>query len=217
MTTNLAPDTHPAIELTDNEKTLLAIARRVAEDSPDRSRKVGAVIIDPATDHIVSVGCNTLPEGVEHSDEFLTRPAKYDWTEHAERNAIFEVAKSKDKSTEGCAIVLPWFPCVPCSRAIVQAGITRVVSPYPDISDQTWGSDFVTALRILEKGGVQFDHFIDDRPPPAARADDDPAESTATEDRAPVQAWVEHWNTHRELFREGDPAPSPSRRRPGAR
>ena len=89
MTTNLAPDTHPAIELTDNEKTLLAIARRVAEDSPDRSRKVGAVIIDPATDHIVSVGCNTLPEGVEHSDEFLTRPAKYDWTEHAERNAIF--------------------------------------------------------------------------------------------------------------------------------
>ena len=107
MTINLAPDTHPPVKLSRDEAILLAIARRAAEDSPDRSRKVGAVIVDALGD-IVSVGCNTLPQGVEHSDEFLSRPAKYDWTEHAERNAIFDVAKSLGKSTDGCTMVLPW-------------------------------------------------------------------------------------------------------------
>lgn len=198
MTVNLAPDSHPPVQLSEAEQQLLAVARRVAEDSPDRSRKVGAVIVDPNGD-IVAVGCNTLPEGVEHSDEFLSRPAKYDWTEHAERNAIFEVAKSVGKSTHKCSMVLPWFPCVQCSRAIVQAGISRVVSPYPDVSDPNWGEEFVTALRILEKGGVKFDHFIDDRPPPRPRAEGEVEEVVHDPNRLPSQAWVEEWNTHRRL------------------
>jgi len=201
MTLNLAPDTHPPVALSSDETVLLAIARRVAEDSPDRSRKVGAVIVDAFGD-IVSVGCNTLPDGVEHSDEFLSRPAKYDWTEHAERNAIFDVAKSMGKSTDGCTMVLPWFPCAHCARAIVQSGIKRVVAPYPDVTDPNWGEEFKTALRMLAKNSVVFDHFIDDRPPPRPRAEGDHAENTLTADRIPVSEWVDLWNTHRILLDE---------------
>lgn len=215
MTINLAPDSHPPIALSDDETSLLAIARRVAEDSPDRSRKVGAVIIAP-NGEIISVGCNTLPDGVEHSDEFLSRPAKYDWTEHAERNAIFEVAKSLGKSTEGCSMVLPWFPCAHCARAIVQAGIQRVVAPYPDVTDPNWGEEFKTALRMLEKNKVTFDHFIDDRPPPRPRAEGDHAESLSAEGRAPITAWVDHWNAHRAVLDESQWHPAPPRR-PGMR
>ena len=214
MTVNLAPDSHPPVKLSEVEQQLLTVARRVAEDSPDRSRKVGAVIVGPNGD-IVAMGCNTLPEGVEHTDEFLSRPAKYDWTEHAERNAIFEVAKSVGKSTNGCSMVLPWFPCVQCSRAIVQAGITRVVSPYPDVSDPNWGEEFVTALRILEKGGVKFDHFIDDRPPPRPRAEGDVEEVVINPHRLPAQAWVEEWNAHRRLPSEESAATPRRARGPG--
>lgn len=213
MTINLAPDSHPPIQLSVEEAAFLAIARRVAEESPDRSRKTGAVIVDAFGD-IVSVGCNTLPDGVEHSDEFLSRPAKYDWTEHAERNAIFEVAKSAGKSTDGCTMVLPWFPCAHCARAIVQSGIKRVVAPYPDVTDPNWGEEFKTALRMLEKKGVTFDHFIDDRPPSRPRAEGDHAENTLTEGRPSVSAWVELWNSQRVLLDEQSWKPL---RRPGPR
>jgi dCMP deaminase len=193
MTTNLAPEHHPPIELDQREQDLLRLARRVAEDSPDRSRKTGAVIVD-SQGQVISIGCNTLPDGIEHEDRFLTRPGKYDWTEHAERNAVFAVARAKDKSTEGCEMITPWFPCVPCARAIVQAGITRLVCPYPDTQDESWGKDFITALELLERAGVKFDHFIDDRPPPKAVADQDAVVVVIDETRVSAHAWVEHFN-----------------------
>lgn len=70
------------------ETELITLARRVGADSPDRSRKVGAVLLG-AAGSILTTGYNTLPEGVEHVDRYLDRPMKYDWTEHAERNAIY--------------------------------------------------------------------------------------------------------------------------------
>lgn len=103
------------------------------------------------------------------------------------------------KSTDGCTMVLPWFPCAHCARAISQAGIKRVVAPYPDVTDSVWGAEFKTALRILEKTGVRFDHFIDDQPPPKPRADGDPLANEKGPHRLPVEAYVHHWNTHRAL------------------
>lgn len=211
MTINLAPDHHPPIKLTDQERALLAIARRVAEDSPDRSRKTGAVIVDESG-QIVTTGYNTLPLGVEPEDRYLVRPAKYDWTEHAERNAIFEAARTPGKSTGGCEMIVPWFPCVQCARAIVQAGITRLVSPYPDVTDPNWGEEFKTALDILEKGKVKFDHFIDDRPPPKPVAEGEHVEQVVRNDRLPAQAWIDHWNcTQTLLVEEQEPSPAPKK------
>ena len=162
-------------------------SRRVDEDSPDRSRKTGAVIVDRAG-QIVTTGYNTLPLGVEPEDRFLVRPAKYDWTERAERNAIFAAAREAGKSTGDCEMVVPWFPCVQCALAIVQAGITRLVSPYPDVTDPNWGEEFKTALEILEKGKVRFDHFIDDRPPPRPVSEGEHVEMVVDEGKLPVQA-----------------------------
>lgn len=196
---NLAPASHPPIELSPQEEQLLEIARLAAMESPDRSRKTGAIVVD-AQGQIVAFGFNTLPDGVEHADEFLRRPAKYDWTEHAERNAIFQAARSPGKSTDGCTMVLPWFPCVPCARAIVQSGIRRLVSPYPDVADPSWGEDFKTALKILEKGGVRFDHFIDDRPPPKSLPEGQVAVVDKPEGQPPIERVVEHWNRSRRVL-----------------
>lgn len=202
------PDAHPPIALSADETAWLALARRVAEDSPDRSRKTGAVVVRP-DGQVLSIGCNTLTEGVEPTDEVLSRPAKYDWTEHAERNALFAAARAGGHGTAGCTMVVPWFPCVQCARAVAQSGITRLVSPYPDLADPDWGAEFRTSLRILEKAGVRFDHFLDDRPAPRRVAEGETVVAPAPEaDRLPVAAWVEHWNAHGML-----PTPSPGRRR----
>jgi len=58
------------------------------------------------------------------------RPAKYRWTEHAERNAIFSAARM-GVSIVGATMYLPWFPCAECARAIVQSGIGALVAYQP--------------------------------------------------------------------------------------
>lgn len=183
---------HPVYELDENEKKLLALAKRVSEDSPDRSRKVGAVMVNDDL-KIVTFGCNTLPDGVEHADEFLVRPAKYDWTEHAERNAIYAAAR-EGHATGGCTMILPWFPCIECARAMVQAGVTRVIATYPDVDDPTWGEGFKVGLRMFAKKGIQFDAFVDEAPVPKARAEGDHAEVVIDAERPSVVQLVEEWN-----------------------
>ena len=94
--------------------------------------------------------------GHDHRHE---RPAKYFWTEHAERNAIYTAARN-GIPLAGCRMYLPWFPCVDCARAIVQAGVAELVSLAPDFSDPQWGEGFRVSVDLLEEAGVEV-RFID--------------------------------------------------------
>ena len=53
------------------------------------------------------------------------RPEKYDWIEHAERNAIYAAAR-EGRKLMGATMYLNKFPCVECARAIAQTGITEL-------------------------------------------------------------------------------------------
>lgn len=145
--------------MNDYDLKFMRLALEVAQQSNDRSRKVGCVIVGPDNE-IRSTGFNSFPQGivdsVEHRHE---RPAKYLWTEHAERNAIYNAAK-QGVSTNGCKMYLPWFPCVDCSRAIIQAGIKELIAVEPDVGDHRWGSDFAVSLEMLREAGVVL-RFVD--------------------------------------------------------
>ena|ERR1041385_3476444 len=137
------------------DEKFLAIAKTVASWSKDRSRKVGAVIVGP--DHeIRSVGYNGFPRGVDDEVESRhQRPAKYRWTEHAERNAVYNAARV-GIPTRGCTIYLCWFPCMDCARAIVQAGIIEIVAIEPDWNDPIWADDFRDVPTLLREAGVNI-------------------------------------------------------------
>jgi len=131
----------------------MQLARHVAEWSKDRSTKVGAVIVDD-NKVVVAMGYNGFPRGIDDTiEEYHERPAKYRWTEHAERNAIFNAVR-KGVSTMGCTIYLPWFPCMDCARAIAQAGISTVVAVKPNFDDERWGPDFHQSLSLFEQCGI---------------------------------------------------------------
>lgn len=137
----------------------LRLAQAVGEWSKDRSRKVGCIIVDDERG-IRAIGYNGFPRGIE--DEFQarhSRPTKYLWTEHAERNAIYEAARTGTR-LEGCTMYLPWFPCMDCARAIVQVGIKRLVALRPDTTDAQWGEQFATALDLFKEVGTLVE-FID--------------------------------------------------------
>ncbi len=104
----------------------IELVRLVASWSKDRSTKTGCVIVD-SRNVLVSIGWNGFPRGVlDELEERHERPAKYDLTEHAERNAIYNAA-AKGNALAGCRLYVNWFPCAECARAIIQSGITHLV------------------------------------------------------------------------------------------
>lgn len=123
--------------------------------SRDASRKVGCLIVDSARDVELSWGINRFPAGVDSGPpERNERPAKYAWTEHAERNAIYFAARY-GVSLRGATAYIPWFPCVDCARGLIEVGIGAVVvSQRPDLNDPTFGPGFAIAEQMFNEAGV---------------------------------------------------------------
>lgn len=123
-----------------------------------KCKSCGAVIVDDRN-VLVSIGWNGFPRGIDDDiDTRHERPAKYKWTEHAERNAIFNAA-ANGHPIRGCTMYLPWYPCADCARAIIQSGITTIVCTEPDWNDNIWAEDFAIVKEMLQESLV-ITHFI---------------------------------------------------------
>ncbi len=144
---------------------MLEMATMVASWSKDKSRKTGCIITGPNRE-IRSTGYNGFPRGVVDSTPARhVRPAKYLWTEHAERNAIYNAARC-GTPLDGCTIYLPWYPCAECARAIIQCGITTVVGVEPDWNDPKYAEDFKVVVRMLAEARV-IQRFVEGFTAPA--------------------------------------------------
>jgi dCMP deaminase len=114
---------------------LLRISKMFAEFSTCLSRKVGCVIASDAG-HIISTGYNGAPKKTRHADEagcFCQDPGRKSGTfqerlrcSHAELNAIAQAAY-EGVSTRDARIYCVTFPCSFCCKAIIQAGIRKVI------------------------------------------------------------------------------------------
>lgn len=109
------------------DQHFLDMAALAAMRSKDRSTQVGAVIVD-------------------------LRPIKYRYTEHAERNAIYSAARA-GVSTNCCTMYCTHAPCTDCARAVIQAGLNRIVYPSTGIIP-TFTEDTVLALAMLSEADV---------------------------------------------------------------
>jgi len=132
----------------------LRLAREISTWSKDRSTQVGAVIV--AEDKTPGpYGYNGFPRLIDdEAEDRHARPSKYDWTEHAERNAIYNATRT-GLGLKGCTIYVTHVPCPDCARAIVQVGIRRVVV------DQKSREDADFAARWEDKGKVSEAMFAE--------------------------------------------------------
>jgi len=138
------------------DRRWIELVHLVSSWSKDRSTKVGSVVVDDRNT-LVSMGWNGFPRGIDDSVEARhARPAKYEWTEHAERNAIYNAAAT-GANIRGCTMYLAWFPCADCARAIIQSGITKVICVEPDWNHQKF--DFKVSREMLEEAGVTLHYF----------------------------------------------------------
>jgi len=102
------------------------IARQVATRATCDRAHVGAVIVKD--NQIISTGYNGSPSGFPHCDDIghVMRNGHCVATVHAEMNAIIQSAKY-GKEIDGATIYVTHYPCFECSKALVTAGIKRVV------------------------------------------------------------------------------------------
>jgi dCMP deaminase len=134
-------------------KRFLELSEHIATWSKDKSVGICAIIAS-SDNRILSIGYNGFPSGCDDSKpERYERPDKYLWTEHAERNAIYNAVRN-GINIRGSIMYLRWFPCADCARAIIQSGIAKVVCDEPDINDERWGKHFEVAIQMFKECGV---------------------------------------------------------------
>lgn len=139
----------------------LSMLDLVAKKSKDRSTKNAAIIVGPDNE-IRSTGYNSFPRGLNDDvPERHERPTKYSWTEHAERNAIYNAARI-GISLVNCTIYQDWLPCCDCARAIIQSGISKVIldSSSPKNGnkewDERWGESLSVSESMLKEADVKL-------------------------------------------------------------
>ena len=137
------------------DKRFLELASHVASWSKDPSTQCGAIIVD-RNRRVISMGYNGFPVGVDDDpDRYDIRAMKYKFIVHAELNAILNCPNNMDNAT---LYVSPLVPCCECAKAIIQSGITRVVSNDPTTEQKgRWGESWLAAMLMFGESEVQVD------------------------------------------------------------
>lgn len=124
-------------------------ARFIAETfSKDPSTKVGAVMVDSQDFTMLTHGYNGMPRGIDESrQERQERPLKYAYYEHAERNAIYNLARQVLK---GSIAISTTKPSISCARALISVGVTEFYFPHPAERDE----ELQIALQLFSEARV---------------------------------------------------------------
>lgn len=131
------------------------------EFSKDPSTKVGALFLYPETLQILSMGYNGMPRGFDETKESRwVRPEKYKYTEHAERNAIYN-AVSTGTALKDSICVTSMCPCCDCTRAIIQSGCKMVITrniynlmeKHPEMANR-WKQEWDISIEMMTETGI---------------------------------------------------------------
>ena len=135
------------------DEYFMGLAHLSALRSKDPNTQVGAAIVDE-NHRVVSVGYNGMPKGCSDDVFPLSREGailqtKYAFVVHAELNAIL----NSKYPVSGCTLYVSLFPCNECAKAIIQAGIRRIVYE----SDKYQNTDTtIASRRMLKAAGIEL-------------------------------------------------------------
>lgn len=124
--------------------------------SKDESTKIGAVVVDDENT-VRAIGFNSFPRGInDFMPERQEKPHKYFYFAHAERNSIYNSART-GTGLKGCRIYTPWYPCSGCAIAIIQAGIAKVIldgNATDKALNTKWTEEAIASKEMFTEAGV---------------------------------------------------------------
>lgn len=128
------------------DRRYIRLAREVGTWSKDPSTQVGAVLVRPEDNSVVSTGFNGFPPG--HPDileRYLDRGYKHSHVVHAEENAL----NFFGSRAEGFTLYTS-FPCCPrCVEKAGRHGVARIVHPPLQTGGRSteWLEEWIAQLR----------------------------------------------------------------------
>jgi dCMP deaminase len=132
------------------DRRFLELAKYIASWSKDPSTQTGSVIVR-SDKTIASMGFNGFPRGIEDDFALLNvREEKYKRVIHCEMNAILFARERLNGYT---LYNWPFQSCARCAVHVIQAGITRVVSPNSPCPDR-WADDVSLAEKLFWEARV---------------------------------------------------------------
>lgn len=131
----------------------VALTDLVASWSKDPKRQIGCMIVN-IDRRVIAMGYNGFPKGLDDSEEALAdQQSKRFHTIHAELNAILNTTSD----LTGSILFVNRFPCHVCAGIILQAGISNIVVPEPDLAHEHWGNGWKVSLETLtDRVGIQY-------------------------------------------------------------
>jgi dCMP deaminase len=131
----------------------MGVADLSSQRSKDPKTQVGCCIVDPKTNHILSIGYNGLPQGFndddfnwDDSDSVID--SKHSYVVHAEANAILNASQS----LEGSDVYVTMFPCNECAKLLSQSKVKKVYYKEDKYLHKDQGK---AAKVIFDKAGIE--------------------------------------------------------------
>lgn len=136
----------------DWDSYFMKIAYAVSERSTCDRAFVGCVLVRDK--RILTTGFNGSPSGQSHCDEIghLIMNGHCVRTIHAEMNSIIQAALH-GVSTRGATCYVTHFPCISCTKALINAGITRIVYGVGYRIDEN-------AMNFLKAAGMELEQKV---------------------------------------------------------
>lgn len=138
----------------ENIEVFMRMAHEVKKLSPDSETKVGAVMLS-SEDRFIASSFNGFAKGALDKKLPNTRPDKYEFMQHAERNMIYNCAYEGIR-TKDTTIVCTLSPCLECLRACFQSGVRRII--FDELYSQFPDTDFYEKLPDIH---VEIDYVGD--------------------------------------------------------
>lgn len=131
-------------------------AYRVAvAHSGDPRTQTGSLIVPARGFEPICRSANGLPRGIPEREEFWSPEAKKSYAVHSERRAIFAAARD-GVAIDGMILYSTWGICDQSAQAVIEAGISEVVShwlPHHDLHSG-WISSLKIAKQMLKEAGI---------------------------------------------------------------
>lgn len=104
----------------------MRLAKEIGSWSKDPSSQVGAIIVNDDR-KILATGYNGFPVGIADDERLHNRETKYPMVIHAEMNCLL-TALNNGTAVKGGTVYIHKLPaCADCCKALIQAGIKRIV------------------------------------------------------------------------------------------
>lgn len=130
------------------QEYFMSISHMIAKRSTCDRAYVGCLLVNK-DNRIVSSGYNGSIKGNPHCSEIghTMRDGHCIATIHAEMNALLYCAKEGIK-VDGCVCYVTHFPCLNCTKALIQAGISKIYYSNAYRVDEY-------ALELLDKNHIE--------------------------------------------------------------